>query len=564
MINTWSLFISREQIIKLEAPKVDSGYTAHVSHRPEFENKHFQQWIEGALITETQGVVSYPREEVMERSHTVPENLLLADYQDLDLGNMREDVVFTKEYLDSLDTPVRRSLMRLRERQIRDRYAFQAKDNQRVRTRDYLHKQLTRTNYISSSLSVMMAAGDQTTFERDLTWKTARKIEILRNKSRSTPLVPYGILYPRIGGVTRFQGRPTKGEISLIEKRVENMSKNIVDNKEQLKAWKQSEIPEPEIILDSKPETRNISALDLVTPCEKRQIAEDEAKIFRMKNSFEKLPNIDTRTAEILARSITEEERREKEAGSTNELMSMSHDFKTEARRGKMPKGTLYKSSLTQKDKNSDSKDPKSDQFGLGRVNLPNPPSQKKQARRTVRMRPVFPVKEKAPPSFEFTEDVKTPSHGNLPLQKDELGVDNKVFITQPRENSNFLIGAEDATESLTRANSGKKSVTFDESINRNEDSENNDENSAANETTMEENVLENQENGKTKENVQGIEQNENEEVSAKKNAAEATPDRQETHETLESLTAEAQTEESTFQVTPEDGLQTIQESPTE
>ena len=41
----------REQIVKFEAPKVDSGYTAHVSHRPEFDNRHFEQLIEGSLIT---------------------------------------------------------------------------------------------------------------------------------------------------------------------------------------------------------------------------------------------------------------------------------------------------------------------------------------------------------------------------------------------------------------------------------------------------------------------------------------------------------------------------------
>ena len=371
--------------------------------------------------------------------------------------------------------------------------------------------------------------------------------------------------FSRIGGVTRFQGRPTKGEISLIEKRVENMSKGLVESKEQLKAWKQQEVPaEP---VDSKSETRNISALDFVTPDEKRQIAEDEAKIFRMKNSFERLPNIDKRTAEILARSITEEERREKEAGSTNELMSMSQQFKNEARRGKMPRGTLYKSNLTQKDKSKDSSDSKGDQFGLGRVNPPNPPTHKKQVRRTVRMKPVFPVKEKTSSStFEAKDDIKTPNYGKMPLQKDELGVDNKTFITQPRENSSLMIGSEDATESMTRANSGKKSVKFEESTNKVENPgkeesladnvkseiNNPDETSKPDDVIETKNLPENSENQESKETIEAND--------AEEQLSEPTTSREVSDVEEIPLTDK----DPSSQVFPEEGLQTIEESPTE
>ena len=465
----------REQIVRSAAPKVDSGHVAHVSHRPEFTDRQFHQTISGELVTsqiEPNDKVKTPKPSEddptlgFHRSHTVPDDMLLADFEDLDLEDLQNDIIFTKEYFDALDSPMRQSLLKLKERKMKEKYAFKEKNVQRVRTREYLHKQLTRTNYISSSLSVLMASGDQTTFERDLTWKTARKIEILRNKSRSTPLVPYGILYPRIGGITRFQGRPTKGEISLIERRVGNMSKNMVDSKETLKAWKDAEGIETSLPNEDD-NSRNLSALDILSPEERRQIAEDEAKISRMKTSFEKLPNIDKRTAEILARTITEEERKEVAFSSGQlENFGVNNESRFEARRGKAPTGVLYKSNLAQRNKTTKEQSAESNQFGLGRVNGPPRDLKKLGARKPPKMKPVFPPKDKPLKTFDPSESVTTPESSKRETRDDQPET-NKVFITQPREISN--LGKEELSldDEKTRAlsSSGRKSVSFDENV---------------------------------------------------------------------------------------------------
>ena len=395
----------------------------------------------------------------------MPDDLLLSDFEDLDLEELQNDIIFTKDYFEALDSPMRQSLLRLKERKTKERYAFKEKNVQRVKTREYLQKQLTRTNYISSSLGVLMASGDQSVFERDLTWKTARKIEILRNKSRSTPLVPYGILYPRIGGITRFQGRPTKGEISLIEKRVGNMSKTFLDNKENIKAWKASDEPISTAIPNEDDESRNLSSLDVLSPEERRQYAEDEAKVSRIRHSFEKLPNIDKKTAEIMARQITEDERREFGYNPNQfDNISLNGENRIEPRRGKAPTGTLFKSNLVQRNK---PKEPtsSSDQFGLGKTAAPpKDPNARKLARKPPKTRPAFPAKQKLA-KFNMDAPPATPSESKRE-PKDDSADSNKVFITQPREISN-VEGTEPGPDDKARAisSSGRKSVSFDDEV---------------------------------------------------------------------------------------------------